>query len=351
MKRKIVVPLLLLLALAGAGVYYRIYARPQPMQLTGIVTTHDVLVSAQIQGLVQKLLVKEGDTVRAGQLLASIQPEELQADRSYYAHSEQSTAAQVTQAEAALRFQEAQTRDQISQAEASLASARAQVRQAEADLSQMQIDFNRAKSLRAQGIDSQQQFDQARAAYEAQQAHVQALEQEVDVQKAAVALARSNQEQNVVRRNEVAVLLRQRDAASAQTRKALVRLDYTTIQAPVAGVVALDVVRQGEVVAAGQPILSIINPDDLWIRADVEETYIDRIRLGDRFLVRFPSGMEKTGTVFYRAVDGDYATQRDVSRTKRDIKTYEIRLRVDNSDRRIWPGLTSYVILPPEVVR
>jgi len=78
---------------------------------------------------------------------------------------------------------------------------------------------------------------------------------------------------------------------------------------------------------------------------------IDRIRLGDHLRVPFPSGMEKEGTVFFRGVDADYATQRDVSRSKRDIKTFEVRLRVDNSDRRIWPGLTAYVVLPPQDVR
>jgi len=50
-------------------------------------------------------------------------------------------------------------------------------------------------------------------------------------------------------------------------------------------------------------------------------------------------------------VDADYATQRDVSRSKRDIKTFEIRLRLDNRDRRLWPGLTTYVVLPVETVR
>jgi len=110
--------------------------------------------------------------------------------------------------------------------------------------------------------------------------------------------------------------------------------------------VALRAARQGEVVNPGQPIVSIINPDDLWVRADVEETYIDRVRLGDQMLVRLPSGVERTGTVFFRGVDASYATQRDVSRTKRDIKTFEIRLRVDNSDRRLWPGLTAFVTVP-----
>ena len=62
--------------------------------------------------------------------------------------------------------------------------------------------------------------------------------------------------------------------------------------------------------------------------------------------VRLPSGEERDGVVFFRGVDASYATQRDVSRTKRDIKTFEIRLRVDNKDRRLAVGMTAYVVLP-----
>ena len=50
--------------------------------------------------------------------------------------------------------------------------------------------------------------------------------------------------------------------------------------------------------------------------------------------------------MFFRGVDAGFATQRDVSRTKRDIKTFEIRLRIDNKDRRLATGMTAYVLLP-----
>ena len=96
----------------------------------------------------------------------------------------------------------------------------------------------------------------------------------------------------------------------------------------------------------GQPVLTLINPDDLWVRADVEESYIDRVRIGDKLTVRLPSGVEREGTVFYRGADASFATQRDVSRTKRDIKRLEIRLRVYNADRRLAVGMTAYVELP-----
>ena len=135
-------------------------------------------------------------------------------------------------------------------------------------------------------------------------------------------------------------------AANAQRAKADVRLSYTELHAPIEAIVDVLAVRQGEVVNPGQPIVTLINPDDLWIRADVEESYVDRVPLGGTLTVRLPSGAERQGTVFYRGADAGFATQRDVSRTKRDIKTFEFRLRVDNRDRALAVGMTAYVLLP-----
>ncbi len=351
MKRKILIPALILLVLAGSVAYYRGTTRPHSMVITGIVTTNDVIVSAQIQGQLARLLVKEGDTVQTGQLVAVIEPEELRADKAFYVHTEQGTAAQVQQAEAALQYQEKQTRDQIRQAEAALASTQAQQTEAEADLELDRVNLGRAEGLFKQSIVSAQSLDQARATYEAQKAHVESLRKQVEAQRAAVALARANEDQITVRRNELLSMRRQLAAAGAQMSKAQVRLNYTEIRSPIPGFVASLPARQGEVVNIAQPILEVVNPDDLWVRVDVEETYIDRVRLGEKMRVRLPSGAEREGTVFYRGVDADYATQRDVNRSKRDIKTFEFRLRVDNSDRSLWPGLTAYINVPLPVAR
>jgi HlyD family secretion protein len=351
MKRKALISVLVLLVLGGGLVYYKASTRPRLMVLTGIVTTDDVIASSQVQGRLARLLVKEGDTVTAGQLLAMIEPEELRADRAFYAYSEENASAQVQVAEGELKYQEAQTRDQIRQAEAALAATEAQQAEAAADLDLARLGFERADGLFRQKIVAAQALDQARTTFEAAKARLESLRKQVDAQRAAVALARATAEQIAVRRSQLLANRHQEAAARAQKDVASVRLGYTEIRAPIPAVVALDAARQGEVVNIGQPIVSLINPDNLWIRADVEETYIDRIRLGDRFTVRFPSGMEREGAVFYRAADADYATQRDVSRTKRDIKTFEIRLRVDNRDRRLWPGLTAFVTLPAEVTR
>jgi HlyD family secretion protein len=345
MIRKLAGVLLVLVVAFGIGLY-ALRARSRELVLTGIVTTSDVLVSAQIGGQVAQLLVSEGDPVARDQLLAVIEPAELQADTAYYSSSAKGFAAQVQEGEAALRFQERQTADQIRQAEATLAATEAQSSEAAADLESARLVFERSRALSAQGLVSVQEFDQARMAYDAARARADAVKRQVEAASAAVALARANAEQIAMKRSQLQASHQQLAAADAQRTKADLRLAYTRIRAPVDGIVDVRVVRTGEVVNAAQPLLTLIDQNDLWVRADVEETYIDRIRLGDKLTVRLPSGAEREGTVFYRGVDAGFATQRDVSRTKRDIKTFEVRLRVDNRDRRLAVGMTAYVLLP-----
>jgi multidrug resistance efflux pump len=347
MKRRALV-LLALLAVAAGIVYYFMTRTEKEITLTGIVTTDDVIVSAQIPGRLEKLLVNQGDVVKAGDPLAVIQPAQWQADVRFYESSQQQAATQVSQSEAELQWQELQSQNQILQAEANLAAAKSQVKQAEAELENLHLTYIRLEDLFKKKVESQQAYDQARTAYDAGKAHLVALQDNVRASEAALAIARNTQQQVAIRRAQVEMSKHQLQAAGAQSEKAKVQLDYTRLVAPIDGIVDVRASLAGEVVNPGQAIVTLINPDDLWIRADVEETYIDRIRLGDKMTVRLPSGATREGTVFYRAVDADFATQRDVSRTKRDIRTFEIRLRCDNTDRSLAIGMTAYVSLPLE---
>ena len=345
MKRRPVV-LLVVAALVAAAVYAYAHTRPQSLVLTGLVTSNEVIVSPQVAGQLGRLLVKEGDTVKAGQLLAVLAPEELQADTAYYSQNAAGLSSQSRESEAALRFEQKQTADQIAQAAHTLAAAEAQVKAAAAEAENARLVHERIRGLSGQGVVSAQDLDQARTSAEAAQARRDSLARQVEAQRSALAMARANAEQVAVRRSQLQASEHMEAAAAAQSRKADVRLRYTQLQAPIAGVVDVLAARPGEYVTAGQPVLTLIDPDDLWVRADVEETYIDRVRVGDRITVRLPSGQELPGTVFHRGVDAGFATQRDVSRTKRDIRTFEIRLRVDNADRRLAVGMTAYVLLP-----
>jgi len=346
MSRTAIRLVLLVVAAAGVGAYFYLHRAPAALVLTGIVTTDDVIVSPQIGGQIEQLLAKEGDAVKKGQLVAVIVPDELRADTAYYTHNVAGLSSQVQESEAALRFQQRQTADQILQAESNLAASEAQVAAAAADLENARLVYSRTENLSKRGVVSPQELDQSRTSANAAQAKLDALKKQVDAQRSAVALARSTAEQTAVRRSQVQANEHLKAAANAQRTKADVRLRYTELHAPIDGIVDVRAVRVGEVVNPGQPVVTVINPDDLWVRVDVEESYIDRVRLGDKLTVRLPSGVEREGTVFYRGVDASFATQRDVSRTKRDIKTFEVRLRVDNADRRLAVGMTAYVVLP-----
>ena len=337
---------LLVLVAAGAGIYWYTSLPPSELVLTGIVTTHEVVVSPQITGRIERLAVEEGDTVAKDQLVAVLAPDELMHEREYYSHAAEGVTSQVAESEAALRLQEMQTQDQIAQAEATLASTESQQAASQAELENARVSLDRAERMAREGIGTMEQLDQARTTHEVAKSKIAVLIKQIDAQKAAVALARSNAQQIAIRRSQVAGNRQQQAAAAAQRAKADVRLAYTEIHAPIEGIVDVRAARQGEVVNPGQPVITLINPNDLWVRADVEETYIDRVKLGDTLTVRLPSGEERQGTVFYRGADAGYATQRDVSRTKRDIKTFEIRLRLDNSDRKLAVGMTAYVLLP-----
>jgi HlyD family secretion protein len=346
MKRRILFLLLIAAAIAAVA-YFAIVSGRRAIVLTGIVTTDEFVVSSEIQGRLQQLLVQQGDTVTNGQLVAVIQPRERMAELDFYTHSAKQSSAQVAQAEADLGYQESQSTNLIWQSQANLAATKDQATQAQADLENAELTFKREQELRKQGVNSPSEFDQARTAYDAAKAHAQSLRHQTVAAEAAVGLAQSTSDQIAARRAALAASRDQHAAASAQSERAQVQLDYTQIRASSDGIVDVRAALQGEVVNPGQGIVTLIDPTNLWVRVDVEESYITSIRIGDTMPVRLPSGAERTGTVFFRGVDADYATQRDVSRTKRDIKTFEIRLRCNNDDRALAVGMTAYVTLSP----
>jgi multidrug resistance efflux pump len=337
--------LLILVALVVAGVFgYRaLNAPPKEVTLTGVVTTDDVVVSPLVTARLDKLLVKEGDAVKSGELLAVLSPAELAAESDYFKHSAQGFSGQIEETQASLRYSELETGQQIRQAQATLAAVEAQEAEATANVEIARTDLERTRSLVASGATTQRDLEQAQNTFAVAQARLAAVKKQIDAQRAAVGLARANAEQVTAKRSALSAIKQQEAAASAQAEKANVRLSYAEIRAPIDGIVDVRAARRGEVVAAAQPIVTLIDPDDLWVRVDVEETYVARLRVGDELDVRFPSGEVRRGKVFFRSVDAGFATQRDVSRTKRDIKTFEVRLRVDNHDRRLAVGMTAYV--------
>jgi HlyD family secretion protein len=380
--------LLLVVVVIAAAIWWAERPRSRTLVLTGTVDGNEVVVGSKITGRIVKLAVDDGQWVKQGDLVAVLDQDELRADQGAADEAiaqarenaqqsatqtellENTLSAKVRQAAAQADQAEAQQQQadaQVAQARAQLQQAQAQVAQTKAAVAKAQDNFNRIRPLVERDINPPQDLVNAQADLDSAKANEQAAEAAVAAAQRAVAAAQAGGD--ALRRavsaaqaaltdaqaetRQVAVQQRQTAsyrAAEAQARAnaaaAAARFDQTRIFAPVSGIVTLRAARQGEVVNAGSAIVTLFDLSSTWVDADVEETYADLITMGQSLRVRLPSGTELTGPVIYKAVEADFATQRDVSRVKRDIKTVAIRVRVPNAEGRLPLGMTAYVMLP-----
>jgi HlyD family secretion protein len=333
--------------LITAVVYYFTTPSGKYIPLTGVIDGNEVVVSPQITGRIVNLTVDEGSVVKKGDLIAELDAKELDASLSAAKANVDSLEEQVNEANHNYSWTNGQTDASVTEAEARVASAKAQLGPTRAQLGRDQDDLKRMQQLFDKGEVSAQDRDHAEAAVKISQASVEMLEQAVKAAAATQTVAQENRKQVAARESAVNTTIAQLEQARATAAQVSAQLGYTKIYAPIDGIVSVRVAKQGEVVAQGSPIVVIVDVDHLWVHADVEESYIDSIEFGQKLRIRLPSGDTLEGPVFFKGVENDFATQRDVSRTKRDIKTFAIKVSIPNPGRRLFTGMTATVLLPP----
>ena len=223
--------------------------------------------------------------------------------------------------------------------------------QAKATLDRTESDSRRIIELAKAGVASDQERVQAETNLQAAQATVQAQQELVKAAEADLNSAIARTHQAGAAKSTVASTEADLKNAIAQKNQAAVRLGYTNVYAPVSGTVSVRAARQGEVVNIGAPIVTIVDLSDTWVRAAIPETYTDHIGYGDVLRVRLPGGSIASGKVFFKGVESDFATQRDVSRRKRDIKTIVMKIRLDNPRGVFVPGMTAEVLVSPDQIK
>ncbi|HZT74407.1 MAG TPA: efflux RND transporter periplasmic adaptor subunit [Terriglobales bacterium] len=339
--------ILFLALVAGCVVFYlRTTPHGDNLVLTGVVDCNRVVVGAQITGRLQTLNVVEGDPVRAGQLIATLDPRDLEAAAAGAEAAARAADARAAEARAQYQVAARSTPTVVAQAQARLASAQAALAAAQAKAAQSAAVYRRTAPLAEAGIVSQQALDDARAGRDADAAQVEAARRDVAAAQAALDNARAQMPQVAAALGALRAAERAAAQADEAARQARVQLGYTRIVAPISGVVGLRIARQGEIVTPASGIVTLLDLSDTWVQADIPETYADRIRLGEALSVRLPSGREITGHVSYKAAEADFATERDVSRTKRDIRTVQFRVAVPNPGEELALGTTAFVVLP-----
>lgn len=339
--------ILMALLLVGSILWYVLTVpRSGDLKLIGIVDADEVTVSSRIPGQIATLDVDQGDHVRAGELIATIESQDLAAAAAAARATADAAQFKVLESRATLDQASGQTTSQVAGARAQLQVAEASLAQARANYHHQQAITTRTTALTRQGIESRQAGEEAETSLQAAKAAVEGAIESVTAAKAAVKTSLANTNQARAAAQTVAASRAEMKNSQSLLNQAEVELGYSQIISPVNGVVNVRAARQGEVISAGTPIVTVVDLRQTWVYAPLPETQADAVQLGDKLRVVMPSGASVTGTVITKLAVADFATQRDVSRSKRDIRTVQLKLSIPNPGMKYVPGMIAEVFVP-----
>ncbi len=338
--------LILGLLTAGSLIWYLVTVRQGgDLQLIGTVDANEVVVSSKIPGRIEQLTVVEGQKVNAGDLIAVIESKDLDAALAAAQATAASDAWKLNGAEETERQNRGETSSATTSAEAQVKLAQASLAQAQAQYDHQEADTSRDVALAKAGIVSAQIRDEEVTSLQSAKAAVDAARESLSAAQANLRQARAHEMLTTVSARTVDENRAEEANARALAEEAQVQAGYARIDAPVSGVVNAWAAREGEVVAAGTPIVTIMDLKQTWVYAPLPETQADAVKLGDNLRVVLPSGQTVWGNVIAKAAEADFATQRDVNRQKRDIKTVQLKLLIPNPGEEFVPGMTAEVYI------
>jgi len=332
----------------GSLVWYLLTARTSgDLKLIGTVDANEVLISAKIPGRIQTLNVEEGQTVKAGELIAIVESDDLAAQQKAAEANVQTNQSKLAETIETQRQNQGEVSSASVNAEAQVKASQAALAQAQANLEHQKADTSRTVALAKQGIASDQARDEAVTSLNAAEAAVESANANVAAAKAALQQAHAHELLAQVSARTVASTRGVVQNAKALADQAHVELGYAQVFAPVTGKVNVLAARQGEVLAAGGTIATVMDLSQTWIYAPLPETQADAVQLGDSLKVTMPSGATVQGKVIAKSAEADFATQRDINGgRKRDIKTVRLKLLIDNPEEKFVPGMTAEVYIP-----
>jgi HlyD family secretion protein len=320
MKRRI--PILIVLAaliVAGMYLYPRLTKDSKPQNelvLSGNIEAHESLVSFKVQGRIVDLPVEEGQSVQAGALLARL-------DIDDYRQRVLIDEANVRVRQSNLALTLAGTREQ------EIKAAQQTMLDAQADMQQKKLDYDRAQRLFSEDAISAQDRDLADTALKRAQATFQAAEQKYNE-----ALEGSRQE-------DIAIAQANLKEASANLGMSRVNLDYTVLRAPTAGVITVRQAELGEVVVPGTPVVTLADLDHIWLRAYVAETDVGRVRWGQDAVITTDTYPHKQyhGRISFIASDAEFTPKSVQTYKERVTLVYRIKIDIDNASHELKPGM------------
>jgi HlyD family secretion protein len=324
-RARIAVPVVVVVAV-GIWLGLRLGNDPSSLQASGTVEATEADLGFQVAGRIERIVAREGDRVQVGEELAYLDRTELEARRRAAEAQVAASRARLNELQRGYRSEE-------------IAQGRAALRAAGQRLSDAQRDLTRTQNLFEGGAVSQQALDDQRTALDLAEAeHEQAVE-------------RLRILETGPRVEQIAA----QQAAFAQAQAALEQIDailrHAVITAPFDGLVAVRHREPGESVAPGTPVLTIMNPDDRWVRIYIREDAVGRVSIGQRAAITADAYEDRTygGETTFIASEAEF-TPRNVQTTEERVKlVYEVRVRItEDPTFDLKPGLAADVVLEPD---
>ncbi len=344
------------------------------LNVTGQIEAVTVAVGSRIGGRVSEVPVREGDSVKQGDVLIRLESTEAEALVA-------SAEARLAQAQATLAKIETGARpEEIRQAEAAAVRAEEQYRMAQkgfrtqevkgaaamtdaarAQRDEAQTEFARIEKLRQSSAVSQQAYDQAKHGLDAAEAQYKAAQEkqgiavegaraeEINMAKAAFqqAAAALDLLKNGARREDIDVARAVRDAADADLKRARVTMDEMIVKAPRDGVVESLDLHSGDIVKPGA-VATIADPDDLKLYVYVSALMLGQLRLDQKVeLTADAHGDQKfEATVVQIATQGEFTPRNLQTKEERVQQVFGVKLKLDSSGGRLRAGMTVIAHFP-----
>jgi HlyD family secretion protein len=377
--KRYILPTLVLVALAAvAGLYF--YGRLHPkntatLSVSGNLELTEVDISFKVPGKLIELNVDEGAFVKKGMVIARIDRDQVEQQRSRDEASLVNSQSQYEQMGTSVQWQRqtlasdvAVRTAELRSAQAHLAAlvagsrpqeiqeARAAVADAKAQHDQAQADWDRAQDLFKNDDISKQQYDQYRARLDSTAAILRQADEKLalvvegprkedidaaraDVVRAQAELQATEANQLELKRREEDMLAHRADVARARAQVAITdtQIDDTVVVAPIDGVVLVKSAEVGEVLAAGTTVVTIGDIDHPWLRAYINETDLARVKFGQSASLTTDSFPGKTypGRISFIASEAEFTPKQIQTREERVKLVYRIKIDVDNRSREL----------------
>ena len=359
-KRILIVAVVVAAIVAAGALYGGWFHKETGLQGSGTVEARNIRVGSKVGGRIDKVLVREGDHVAAGQLLITFDDKELLA-------SLQQSRANAEKSRRGYRPEEiAQARAAAEQAQADydmrkngyrkedIAAAQADFERAAADETRTQLDFQRYQALAEKDLVSKQQRDTAEANWKmavAQKANLQHKLDELkrgyrpeEIASAQARYAQARATLEMMQRGN-----RREDVAAAQAVLALdeARFRERQVVAPTAATVEVLDVRPGDLIGPNTPVATLLVSDQIYVRIYVPETEINSVKIGDKAEVIVDSAGRRTfeGMVEQINQQAEFLPRNVQTREERVHQVFGVKVRINDSTRHVLPGMAADVKL------